>query len=68
MKKVGIIDSGVEVAFLREQALRLAGAASFTLDLDSGELETRIYDADELDAWRQGTCALGPGIFGGGDC
>ncbi|MBM7115546.1 S8/S53 family peptidase [Archangium primigenium] len=58
MKKVGIIDSGVEVAFLREQALRLAGAASFTLDLDSGELETRIYDADELEAWRQGTCAL----------
>jgi hypothetical protein len=56
--KVGIIDSGVEVAFLREHALRLAGAARFTLDVEAQVLETHSYERDELDAWRGGTRVL----------
>lgn len=52
--KVGIIDSGVEVAFLREHALQLAGGACFTIDLGAQVLETRSYDRDELEAWRNG--------------
>ncbi|MGE6761053.1 S8 family serine peptidase [Corallococcus interemptor] len=55
MKKVGIIDSGVEVAFLREHGLHLAGAASFSLDLDAQVLEAREYEREELEAWRSGT-------------
>ncbi|RKH74200.1 S8 family serine peptidase [Corallococcus aberystwythensis] len=58
MKKVGIIDSGVEVAFLREHALRLAGAASFTLDLEAQVLEARAYEREELEAWRSGAGTL----------
>lgn len=56
--KVGIIDSGVEVAFLREHGLHLAGAASFTLDLEARVLETRGYGREELEAWRDGKTAL----------
>ncbi|QRK07406.1 S8/S53 family peptidase [Archangium violaceum] len=56
--KVGIIDSGVEVKFLREHALGLAGGARFTLDLDAQVLETRSYDRDELEAWRDGAREL----------
>jgi hypothetical protein len=56
--KVGIIDSGVEVGFLREQGLGLAGGARFTLDLDARVLETRSYDREELEAWRRGACVL----------
>ncbi len=52
--KLGIIDSGVEVAFLREHALSLAGAASFSLDLEARALEVRGYDREELEAWRGG--------------
>ncbi|RKH61563.1 S8/S53 family peptidase [Corallococcus llansteffanensis] len=58
MKKVGVIDSGVEVAFLREHAIPLAGAARFTLDLDAQVLETRAYEHPELEAWRAGESAL----------
>ncbi|RKG88489.1 hypothetical protein D7V88_14205 [Corallococcus terminator] len=58
MMKVGIIDSGVEVAFLREQGLQLAGAARFTLDLEAKELEARVYEREELEAWRAGETAL----------
>lgn len=58
MKKVGIIDSGVEVAFLREHAIALEGAACFTLDLDAQVLETRSYERPELEAWRAGESAL----------
>ncbi|MBN8228783.1 S8/S53 family peptidase [Corallococcus macrosporus] len=58
MKKVGIIDSGVEVAFLREHSLRLAGAATFTLDLDAQVLEARAYEREELEAWRAGASTL----------
>jgi len=56
--KVGVIDSGVEVAFLREHGLHLAGGASFTLDVDAGELETCVYEPEELEAWRRGGPAL----------
>lgn len=58
MRKVGIIDSGVEVAFLREHGLHLAGAAHITLDLEAQVLETRVYEREELEAWRDGTTAL----------
>ncbi|MHA7628568.1 S8 family serine peptidase [Corallococcus sp. M7] len=58
MKKVGIIDSGVEVAFLREHGVHLAGAASFSLDLDAQVLEARAYERAELEAWRDGTGTL----------
>nr|WP_211486179.1 S8 family serine peptidase [Corallococcus exiguus] len=58
VKKVGIIDSGVEVAFLREHAMHLAGAATFSLDLDAQVLEARAYEREELEAWRDGTGTL----------
>lgn len=58
MKKVGVIDSGVEVAFLREHAMALTGAACFTLDLDAQVLETRAYERPELEAWRAGASTL----------
>lgn len=56
--KLGIIDSGVDVNFLREQGLHLAGGARFTLDLGARVLETRSYDREELEAWRAGTHTL----------
>jgi subtilisin family serine protease len=56
--KVGIIDSGVQVDFLREHAIHLAGGARFTIDLGARVLETRSYDREELEAWRAGTRTL----------
>ena len=58
VRKVGIIDSGVEVAFLREHGVHLAGAARFSLDLEARVLETRAYERHELEAWREGATAL----------
>lgn len=56
--KVGIIDSGVEVGFLREHGIHLAGGARFTIDLGARVLETRSYEREEVEAWRAGTRTL----------
>ncbi|TSC33955.1 S8 family serine peptidase [Corallococcus sp. Z5C101001] len=58
MTKLGIIDSGVEAAFVRDHGIHLAGAAHFTLDLKAQVLEASSYERQELEAWRAGASPL----------
>lgn len=53
--KIGIIDSGIAVNFLRATGTSLAGAAHFSIDWQTKRLITQRYDASDLSAWLAGT-------------
>lgn len=57
--KIGIIDSGVAVDFLRHHpAIQVVEGASFRLDRERRILERTVYDRGDILAWRRGETAL----------
>ena len=56
--KIGIIDSGVALDFLRLTATPIAAAAHFSIDWQAKRLITQHYDASDLTAWLAGSQAL----------
>lgn len=56
--KIGIIDSGVALDFLRISATPIAAAACFSVDWQAKRLITQRYDHRDLNAWLAGTQTL----------
>lgn len=56
--KIGIIDSGIALDFLRLSATPIAAAARFSIDWQAKRLITQRYDHSDLGAWLAGSQAL----------
>lgn len=52
--KIGVIDSGISLGFLRVTSLKLRAAASFSIDWERKTLNSLFYDENDIQSWREG--------------
>lgn len=56
--KIGVIDSGIALDFVRTSSIEISAAANFVIDWEMEVLNSIFYDEYDIDSWREGASDL----------